>query len=462
MNIFISYFKKNYLTLLVFFLILSSFFLNDASNFSYKLPLLVLLFFSLLSLFFIGIDYFDSPSFVLINSIVFFTFLGFSILPYNEYLKDNVFIIVFGVNFSLLFLLDNNFVKFYKNLKSGTKFFLFLYCFALVISILVYNSEDFFSPYGFFKNGAYFISLLTIPVISKIFFTENHSKIDIFLNIINYFGLITAVFGILTIFSPGLNSFNSYEGTAISFFKHPNATSSIYNFSIPVTYYFILFGKKQSSTKILNWIILILSSFALFFTFSRFGIITVFLSLFIITYKKSKKFVFFFLLFLPVTLIFSLSEFFVSKGTGTVFGRLGLMATTITMLTASMEKLFWGYGIVSTTKVFEDVKLSLNVPDLNNVPHNIILYSILQFGLISTIPLIYLGLRYTFKGLVKFFNNSFSNYQLLGFSIFIGLIVKNMAEDLLIFPEFPMFYLLLIFVGISFVEFKSNNQNSNI
>jgi hypothetical protein len=182
------------------------------------------------------------------------------------------------------------------------------------------------------------------------------------------------------------------------------------------------------------------------------------MSLAILTYYKSKKSVLIILLVLPFTLIFSLSDFFVSKGTGTIFGRAGLMATTISMLTASQAKLFWGYGIISTTKVFEDIKLSLNVPDLNNVPHNIILYSILQFGLISTIPLVILVLTFIFKGIVNFFKNRFSVQQLLGFSIFMGLIVKNMGEDLVLFPEFPLYYLLLVFIGITLVKYFEPEQ----
>lgn len=63
-------------------------------------------------------------------------------------------------------------------------------------------------------------------------------------------------------------------------------------------------------------------------------------------------------------------------------------------------KLLFGYGGSRTREIFEGVKFSLGVIDLNNNPHNIILFSILMYGLLFTITSTILIFKYYYKALM--------------------------------------------------------------
>lgn len=455
---------KNFvLPLILVITILLSIF--ERSYFSFKYPALILLIFLTPFFFIISFEYFKEIKFQLVMCIVFLSFYNFSSLPFEFNLKEIIFLIVFLCDIAILFIY---FSETGENIKVGfssfDKFLLYTFSVLFIISAFLFNQQDSFSVIGFSKYGAYLFSMFIIPVVTFHYFSKNPKMIDKFIWIITVWGLITALFGIVTYFMPSVNRYNMYPGTTISYFKHPNATSSIYNFTIPCAFFLLLFRKKFLSDNLRLFLIItiVISFIGLFFTFSRFGTVSVIVSLLLLFYRYSKQYTLLILLFLPIVTFFFIYDFFLLKGTGTLFTRAGILATTIEMLRGPTANLLWGYGIVSTTEIFESIKISLKVPDLNNVPHNIILYSILQFGLIPTIPITIFVFKKTISFFIAFFKDKCTEYQILSYSIIIFLVFKNMGEDLLIFPDFVLYYLFLVFWGISFLKFDSSHELNKI
>lgn len=454
---------KNFVFPGIIFLLITTSFFVEGHPYSIKYPLLILAFFLAPFFLIITTEYFKDFYFELVLCILIFSFYNFSSLPYDIYLKDAVFVIILIFNLLVLFVYLNDTNKYPKiGFSFGDKLLLYLFVISFAISAFIFNSHDSFTPIGFSKYGAYLLSMFIVPIVTFRFFTKNIEMLDKFLLFLAIFGFITAIFGFMTVVIPGLNRHNVYLGTTISFFKHPNATSSIYNFTIPATLFLLLFRKEKFSELVRLFLVIIIfvSFMGLFFTFSRFGTVSVILSLTLLVYKYSKKLVIMFLLSLPIASVFLIYDIFLSKGIGTIYSRMGILATTIEMLKGPVNNLLWGYGIVSTTKIFESIKISLSVTDLNNVPHNIILYSILQYGLIPTVPIVLFVFKKCIQFIYNFFKNRCNEYQILSYSIIIFLIFKNMGEDLLIFPDFLLYYLFLIFWGISFIKSDTINLST--
>ncbi|KXK03201.1 MAG: hypothetical protein UZ04_CHB001001601 [Chlorobi bacterium OLB4] len=387
--------------------------------------------------------------------IVILSFFNFTIAPYSKYTEESYNYIFAPILFlTILFHITGNE---YKNslIKFNTfdKFLILTSFLFLTLSTFVFNPREISEFEGILKYINFSVGIYIFSVVLAGFLYKNENILFNFMRIICLIGILAAIFGIMTVIYPDLKPDNEYPGTAISFFKHPNATSSMYNFSIPLLVWMIIWKKKELSLLEHKFYIIgfFVSLIALLFTFSRFGIATIFLSILIIFYGYSRKLFVFSVIFTILAVAFAITQFFTTKGAITILGRLGLLETSFVMMSDNIKLLF-GYGGSRTREIFEGVKFSLGVIDLNNNPHNIILFSILMYGLLFTITSTILIFKYYYKALMLVLKKNADNLTVLSFSLCTGIFVKNMGEDLLLFPEFFMWYLFLIFFGILLIK----------
>lgn len=392
------------------------------------------------------------PIFVFL--IIFLSFYSFTIAPYSRNLEEGAFFVYSPLIFlTLIILYSANYTT--QNFNLSDKILIFIIFSSLLISTFIINPEEISEPQGILKMICTGGSLLLFFNFFPMYLYNNSQILEKFIKIIAFIGIVSAIFGILTVVNPGLKPNNQYPGLAISFYKHPNATSSMYNFSIPILCWLIFLKRKENSA--IEFVIyisgLFISIVALLFTFGRFSIVSVFISLMIIFYRSSRKLFLLAIVFIISASSYFIANFFTSKGSLTILGRFGLAETAFEMYNKSMNFLF-GYGGISTREIFENVKFSLGVLDPNNNPHNIILFSILLYGIFFSLALFGFFFKYYLKSVVLFFKSNVSDLFVLSFSICTGMFLKNMAEDLLFMPEFFMWYLFLIFFGFLFIESK--------
>lgn len=390
--------------------------------------------------------------------------LSFGIYAYSGFPGRNFFAQYNYFIFSYLLLFLSLIHSYFPNVENirfcSNKFeysLLLLLLFALIISIF-YNYSDLLKLNGIPKILNYLFSAIFFSFIFPKFLLLNETKLYLFLKILVYFGIFCAVIGIISMFIE-INPY-SQDGLAVSIFTHPNATASIYNFTIPPTLYFLFFRRNLLSLieKTLMLSGLVVSVFALLFTYNRTGIISLGIIFLIMAYYYSKKLLLIIVPILAYAFNFIMTHFITIKGATTVISRFGLLSVAIEMLRSSTMSLLWGYGTISTITIFEQVKIYFGVFDVNNNPHNIFIFYVLQFGLISAIPLFVYLFIIIIKSSVKFFKKNPNKIFLTSFSICLSLLFKNLFEDELILPQYFQYNLFLIFLGI--MIYLSNKKNS--
>lgn len=455
--------KLNYFLILSVSFLISCPLIYFLSNYKSSIVALIILPFVLGFLFLVVYEYTNRIDLFFSFAIIFASFYGFSSLPANYYFEHYNYI--FLCLLYIILLTVKQFSEFNSNLvlkySVYDKTLLLAFFVFFIVSVFI-NSNDLFTVFGFSKILLLLLSAYLFCNYIPNSLMQNKKLLEIFLKSLIYFGIVSGTYGLLTMVSVSFNANNINPGTAISFFKHPNATSSIYNFTIPPALYFLFFKKDRisQSEKIIFFSGILLMIFNLLFTFSRSGILSIGIVFLIMTYSYSKKLFYSSVILLPIIIIFSISTFFTSKGAGTAIGRLGLLATTIEMFNSSRTGTLWGFGTLSAETIFEKIKISLNVPDENNVPHNVFVYFILQFGLITAIPLFIFFFKTVFKSIIRNFKTD-NHILTLSIAICLSLVVKNLAEDLLFFPEFIIFHLFLIFFGFMVIITNRNYRSDN-
>jgi hypothetical protein len=394
-------------------------------------------------------------------SFLFISILSFSFLPTSVGFPTGGILTLAGI--SIVYLLTKNInnkssVTHLKINNAFEKILLGAFFLFIFVSMIVVNFKDFVTPQGFSKCfififGGYFFGYY----IPKLFFL-NKNFINLFVKFIFYIGFSASIFGIITLLVPKINPTNELPGTAISFFMHPNATAFLYCYTIPCALYLIFFEKNKTDIEKLFFSAgFYLMIFNQILTISRSGFAGVCIGIIIFFMFYSRKYFYLLLLILPVAYVFFVSDFTASKGAGTLIGRVGLLATAYTMLTDSNSGLLWGFGTSSIFDLFEDVKLSLGIADSHNYPHNSIVFYILQFGLISAIPLFF----FFFFKIGKAIRMLFKRYEnfgilLLAVTIIISTFIQAIFEDFVLFPEYYMFHFFMLFFGIM-VVFSSSH-----
>lgn len=408
-----------------------------------------------------------SKSITIQEYLVYFSFF-FSIfatvgLPFSGFIYSIIFYI--QIIFFLIFLIilwDFNRILNYRLGKiSVDKFILLLIFIVMVLGAFLVNRQSNSDFKSILKCIAYFpVFLLFAIYLPKIFF-NNLLKFEYFLNFIISLGLINAVYGWFAMLT-GLQRTSIYSNFLIGIFNHPNASGFAFSLTIPILIYKFFF---RNMNKNLFFVVIFLFFVSLLFTFSRAAYIATGIAVLILSYYKSKK-IFLITVGLIIILVFSIViDFMVVKGGVNSFSRVLLYITAFDMITADTFHFLWGYGVINFYDTFSTDKLFLGSVEVVADPHNIILLLGIQFGMIITLLVSIYFLITLFKvpkNIRKYpVGNHYRNLFILCFSVITSLLVQNMFEDIIIYPEF--FYMSLFFVYYGFlVKSFRNKKFSNL
>lgn len=151
---------------------------------------------------------------------------------------------------------------------------------------------------------------------------------------------------------------------------------------------------------------------------------------------------------LSVILLFLFNFTTEEKGASTVIGRYSLLINGIETLKSNTSGMLLGYGINNNFKEFESNKPGLNVTEPHNYPHNSILFLSLEFGILTVIFILLYYLKFIITSIVAYFRNKLNIFSVLTFSVLISVSIQALFEDFVMFPEYYMFHLFLIFIGL--------------
>jgi len=332
--------------------------------------------------------------------------------------------------------------------------------FLIIISFLLFLISSFIVNWNYNSDWESIFKLLTYPIVFYFFFIHlaalffyNDNLFEKFLNVLVLIAFFSSLLA-LTMFFSGL-SLSKYQFAATGYFGHPNTAGFIYTLSIPVLFY-KRFTNKYSNPKFILFLGALLVG--LLFSFSRSAYIGVFISILVITYKKSKKIFAISVLFSLFLIVYLFLGFATAKGDSSSPRILLIFASFNMIFNYGSRYLLWGYGIFHNIDVFKNqavlVGSTEGVPD----PHNMIMLSSIQFGLLFTaslalvVAVIIVKTIFNKKGKNSFFEPKIN----LLISIILGLIAHNMLEDIICYPEYFVMPLFLTYLGYLFLY--SNNR----
>jgi len=372
-----------------------------------------------------------------------------SIIPLSNFLFQSVYYTQIGLFFLFcITLLDfNKLLNYRLPLKQFRYFFLGLLLLVfLATSLINYKSNSDIPSIAKLLTYVFSFSLFFI-YLPKVYFKDS-VKMEYLLNAIIIFAIINSLFGWFSLFS-GIGVNTTYAGYFLGLFKHPNTTGFVYSISIPVLFYKFLNGKLNI------WLFSILASFfiiCLLFTYSRSAYIAAGLSFIILTMFRSKRaFLLSGIVLLFVIIAFA-ADFFASKGGLSSISRIVLYITAYDMIMTNTQTFLWGYGVFRSLELFFVEKLFYGSLEIVVDPHNFILLLGIQFGMVLTITffafIIYVLISSFRKR--KSQETSIRHLVELSFAIVIGLLVQNIFEDIMVYPEYFVFPLFLLFLGMMF------------
>ncbi len=392
--------------------------------------------------------------------ILIFSVFNFSYIPYSLGI-DTGNVKIIGVFFFLLLIFHvytepKQFKVKYNRFEKLFFFFLILF---FTISLIV-NFKDFLNADGLFK----IITIIGAAYFWIFFFSKRMLSsprlMNFVINFIFWVGLLSGLYGFFTILYPQVNSLNPIPGTAVSFYQHPNAAAFIYNFSVPCAIYRLIKNKGKVFSSFLIILSLFFMLVNLLFTYSRSGIVVVFLGILMFLYFNYKKTFVFILLILPIIYATLISGFTSSKGLLTLLGRYELLYTSLEIFKSSKLGLYFGFGTYSITDIFDSFRQSLGIRDSHNYPHNFLIYFTLQFGLFTAITFFILLFYIISRGVKSFFLKKNSLEFALAVCIVVPTTLQALMEDFVLFPEFYLFHFYLIFIGVIFHYIKVYKLNA--
>ena len=333
----------------------------------------------------------------------------------------------------------------------------FLIAFLFLISVYVnFNSN---------VDAKSFTKLISYPILFFLFFFifpkalfNKDALFEKFLNFWIIFSLFASVIGFLFYFldihfNPNFNDNNAM----IAFFIHPNTFSFVFTFAVPMVIY--KFFTKQISMGLFVVLIIILL-LCLLFTFSRAGYMGTFASILILTYKRSK---YFFITALIILTILGATLFlsFATGKTDSSISRLQVMYIGYDMIVNNgLGKFLWGYGVTNHAVVFKNnLAVFGNRDELD--PHNLLLLLGIQYGVLFTSAFIFGIIFLLVKSfLLKSKKMSFEFNQKIGLAIAIvvGILVQDILEDIIAYPEFFEMPMFLIFLGYLYYSIYQNKN----
>lgn len=392
-----------------------------------------------------------------------------SIIPGGMVLRNYTFLLFFP--FLLPYIIDY-FRPEKLIVKSASSFrfdriLISIYLIFFILSVVVVNIKDLLTPGGIAKIGVF--------VGGVIFFCHYFPKANLknpkiwkfLLKFTAIVGIVTGIVGIIFYFG-GVNVNPSAIGASSSYFKHPNSCAFIYSISVPIILYPLLFERSEMRKDefLLILISLFIVYFAMIITLSRAGYIAIFISTMILVFLKSKKAFIFSLAATFLIGYFFLQSFLLAKGSASSLSRLGLIYSAIEMLKSSNIGFLLGFGTISVFDKFTEFKFQLG-PLLEDVayPHNAILFYIMQFGILTLIPLLAYSILLIVKAIRIIRKDKEMNKDLIiPFTVTISLFFQSMLEDTVLFPEFYVFYLYMAFFGYltyRVIGTHANNEEIN-
>ncbi len=438
--------------------VLFSYYNNDFDlKFVYLLALIVVLgFFISISLNKRALSFINNNLIVLLLFLTFgHTFLWFTVFPIVFRLEYNQILLTALMFISLIIFHLFNRIDFKTKIHRTTidRLLLFLLIITLIYSVLVVNVSEFTTMLGFSKVIIFFSSIFFFLYLLPMILLRSERLLDFFIMVVYGLGVISAVFGIFTALSPNLNPVNEYPGLSLSFFSHPNANAFLYCYTIPCAFYVIIKFKKNLSLLSKTGILfsVLISIINHFLTYSRTGILAILLCITIFIYYYNKKIFFSILVLLPFLVYMLFNVTTSEKGASTIVGRAGLIATGIEMLVNDKNGMLWGFGIDNNFKVFEETKNSLLFAESHNYPHNSLLFLILVFGAVPVSLFLIFLIKRIISLLLLFLRNKLNLISVLSYSVVISVFTQAFFEDFVLFPEYYMYHLILIFIGLLFL-----------
>ena len=384
-----------------------------------------------------------------------------SVLPLGYLIKDSIFFIQIG--FFLLFVVTKLDVVALFNFKpQGNKLIYYseilLGIVFLIITLVVSlnNNSEIKSVVKIFTYVLLFIMFFNFYASSLI---SNYNFFNKFVDAIIIFALINSIIGWFAVFfmPPPVDL---YQGYHLGLFHHPNTNAAIYSIAVPAIFYKVVYlGKKNYQ----NIIILVFFFVSMLFTYSRSTFVGVGVALLLITLFRSKKYAVFFILLILLVGVSVLDTFLLAKGGFSSISRLLLFYTAFEMILASTSSVLFGYGVFRSLEIFFTEKLFTGSTEVVVDPHNMILLLGIQFGMIITIAFIGFIILVLVSSISKVnkLNPEIKSGVVLSFSMVINLVVQNQFEDIIIYPEYFVYPVFLVFLGYLYhsYRFKRNDEN---
>lgn len=386
-----------------------------------------------------------------------FSIYAFTALPFSGVIFSAIcYIQFFFFSLFLLIIWDFNSIISFKIKKvSIDKFILLIIFIVLVVGVFFVNKNSNSDLKSIVKTISYFPVFFMFGIYLPNIFFKDTSKFESFLNFLVIFGIINAILGWFLIFS-GLQQGGTYSAYLMGIFNHPNATGFVFSLTIPIVVYKFFF---KGLKKALFLPLIFLLSISLLFTLSRAAYIATGIAVLLLSFYKSKK-IFLFMVAIIIILIFTIViDFTAMKGGLNSFSRILLFATAYDMIMADAFHFLWGYGVVNFYDTFTSEKLFVGSVEIVADPHNFILLLGIQFGMIlTTLIAVYISITLIKAGrnIRKYpVGHHNRNLFVLCYSVIISLLIQNMFEDIIIYPEYYFMPLLFIYYGFLIKAYRN-------
>lgn len=334
-----------------------------------------------------------------------------------------------------------------KNFKLNVSlFFLLITLIFFLYSSLYVNISYNLNFFDIFKILNYIFHFIIFFIYFPRIIELKSDYFEDFLKGVLIFVLINSFFSLLSLHT-GFNQYRSLR-TSVGLFMSPNSTAFIYTIGIPILFH-KYWDKKIIAIAFIP--LLLILFYCEIFTLSRGGYVGLLVSLMVLFYTKSKKLFIITISVLSLLLFIFFYEIIALK-TDSSLARGIIIYTAINMATKSLHYFLWGYGVTRATDVLYDEKQLFGNFEVNvNNPHNFLLLLLIQFGFLLTISyLIFLisviinSVKLSQQKLQPFVKKRIN----LLIAIISGLIVQNLFEEIIIVPDFPLFSITLIILGL--------------
>jgi len=190
------------------------------------------------------------------------------------------------------------------------------------------------------------------------------------------------------------------------------------------------------------------------------------IGLIVLIYKKSRTLFVVTTLFLLLISSTIVIQFASAKGSASAFSRAQVMLTGYDMIiNHGATNLLWGYGVLNSKKVFvQELTSNFDVTREETGPHNFVLTLGIQFGMILTTSVLFyifiLLLKSQLKVKRKLILSQYFKVN-LALSVTLGILTQCVMEDIVVYPEFFVMPMFLLFLGYLNLYINDNMMEIN-